>query len=318
MKKIKTKFIPILFSSVLVYGALIFYFEAQSISWAAFQNLKKFIVLALALVCLNYVVRFVRWQWCLAQKNISIPWKFSLLIFLSGFIMSITPGKVGETFKSVLLDQHFQIPLTSTLPVVLIERISDVLGLMILILIGVFSFPEFRFWTLGACLMMVVSLYVLQSPFYFNYFVKFLSRTRFHPYSLPLSTLWSNLSFFIHWRRLLPLAVGSSVAWCLEGVAVWCLALGITGAHPDIGSSVFVYSLTTLAGALSFLPGGVGVTEAGMVSLFQWFDITETQSQASLLTLLTRLFTLWWGVVIGCVSWVCLKLVLRNGRQNST
>jgi uncharacterized protein (TIRG00374 family) len=300
-----------------VYGVLIFYFDAQMISWSSLQDLNKFIVFSLMLVCINYMVRFVRWQWCLHQKNIVIPWRFSLLIFLSGFIMSITPGKLGETFKSVLLYQNFQVPLTSTLPVVLVERISDVLGLMVLILLGIFSYPEFRGWTIVACALMCLLLYMMQSPIYFKFFINFLEKTRFQKYSHHLHTLWSNISFFIHWRRLLPLALGSSIAWCLEGVAVWCMAAGIVGRYPSIESSVFVYSVTTLAGALSFLPGGVGVTEASMVSLFQWFDVVETQSQASLLTLLTRLFTLWWGVAIGCISWFLMRLTLKFSSQAS-
>jgi uncharacterized protein (TIRG00374 family) len=317
LKKINPKIILILFLSVGVYGVLIFYFDAQMISWNALYHLKKFIIFSLMLVCINYIIRFVRWQWCLYQKNIMVPWKFSLLIFLSGFVMSITPGKLGETFKSMLLYQKFQIPLTSSLPVVLIERISDVLGLMILILLGIFSYPEFRGWTIAVCTTMGLFLYVIQSPVFFKFFIKFLEKTKFRKYSHPLQTFWSNISFFIHWKRLLPLALGSSISWCLEGVAVWCLAVGIVAGSPSLESSVFVYSMTTLAGALSFLPGGVGVTEAGMVSLFQWFHVVETQSQASLLTLLTRLFTLWWGVAIGCISWFVMGLTLKSLPQAS-
>lgn len=273
--------------------------------------------MALGLVCINYAVRFVRWQWCLSKKNIFVPWRVSLLIFLSGFIMSITPGKLGETFKSLLLLQRFQTPLTSTLPVVLIERVTDVLGLMILISLGIFSYPEIRLWVVVCTLVMCFVLYVIQSPVYFKMLMDLLNRTKGRRYSSNIYNLWSNLAFFIHWRRLLPLTLVSSMAWCLEGVAVWCLATGITGEYPRIESSVFVYALTTLAGALSFLPGGVGVTEAGMVSLFQWFDVVESQSQATLLTLLTRFFTLWWGVALGCLSGLTLKIFFKIKPETS-
>ena len=52
-----------------------------------------------------------------------------------------------------------------------------------------------------------------------------------------------------------------------------------------------------LAGALSFMPGGLGGAEAVMVGLLVWAGIGD--AEALVATVLIRLSTLWFAVGIG-------------------
>jgi len=69
--------------------------------------------------------------------------------------------------------------------------------------------------------------------------------------------------------------------------------------HVALGLAIVIYAGTTIAGALSFLPGGLGVTEGAMtlalVSGAAHFD----RASAVAATLLTRLATLWFAVALG-------------------
>ena len=59
------------------------------------------VTLALSLV--NYGLRFLRWQGCLAALGHPVPWKPGLQIYLAGFALTSTPGKNGEALRGVLL-----------------------------------------------------------------------------------------------------------------------------------------------------------------------------------------------------------------------
>ena len=64
----------------------------------------------------------------------------------------------------------------------------------------------------------------------------------------------------------------------------------------------FIYAAMTVAGALSFLPGGLGVTEAGMLALLTTFGTGIARGTAAAATFVTRACTLWFAVGIGVGS----------------
>jgi len=89
----------------------------------------------------------------------------------------------------------------------------------------------------------------------------------------------------------------SAVAWGLEGVgfALCTRELGFSGL--DVAASVAVYAVATIVGAFTFLPGGIGLTEASMAAILVTAGMAA--SAASAATLITRVVTLWWAVLLG-------------------
>src|SRR5690349_3087003 len=96
--------------------------------------------LVLALSFCNYIARFFKWEYYTKTLNIQIERKMSFLIFLSSFIMSITPGKVGEVFKSYLLKEYNGTSISKSAPKVFAERITDFLSLVLLSMTGALMF----------------------------------------------------------------------------------------------------------------------------------------------------------------------------------
>ena len=93
----------------------------------------------LGLATTNYAIRFLRWQYYLRELGVplgaargGVPTGDSARIFVAGFVMSVTPGKVGEVFKSVLLQSSQGVPLARTAPIVVAERLTDLLALVLL------------------------------------------------------------------------------------------------------------------------------------------------------------------------------------------
>jgi uncharacterized protein (TIRG00374 family) len=100
-------------------------------------------------------------------------------------------------------------------------------------------------------------------------------------------------------RRLLLGFLLGAAAWGAEAFGFgWLLrSLG----HPlDLPVAVSIYALSMLAGALSFMPGGLGGSEAAMVLLLKMLGVPLSAAVAA--TLLIRLATLWFAVLLGIIA----------------
>ena len=92
---------------------------------------------ALALAFANYVIRFGKWHYFLHVVERPVPVRESGLVFFSGLSMSVTPGKVGELLKSYLLHKTSGVPPAASVPVVVAERLTDLISLIVLAMFGV-------------------------------------------------------------------------------------------------------------------------------------------------------------------------------------
>src|SRR5262249_10439976 len=96
------------------------------------------------------------------------------------------------------------------------------------------------------------------------------------------------------------------LAWMMEAAGFSLLSGMFPPAHIQATTAIGIYAFAVLVGGLSFLPGGLGSTEAIMTALLAGNGFSV--GQALLITLSCRLVTLWLAVVLG---WAAV-LVLRN------
>jgi uncharacterized protein (TIRG00374 family) len=89
------------------------------------------------------------------------------------------------------------------------------------------------------------------------------------------------------------------VAWGSEGVAFYYI-MHVLGSDLSLQTALFIYAFSMLVGALSFLPGGLGGTEASMVALLMLNHVAQPQAVAA--TVLIRLATLWFAVALGIIA----------------
>ena len=80
-----------------------------------------------------------------------------------------------------------------------------------------------------------------------------------------------------------------------------------------LGEALFVYAAGTLVGSLSFLPGGLGGTEATIIWLLGILSMPGATAAA--VALLVRLFTLWLAVIIGLVFFLAFRSILFSGEE---
>jgi uncharacterized protein (TIRG00374 family) len=257
-----------------------------------------------ALGCLlaagNYLVRFGRWEYYLRVLKIKVGAADSLAVFLAGFALTVTPGKLGEAVKAFLLRASHGVPLARTAPIVVAERVTDLVALLLLALVGVFSFDvDRRFLIAGAALVTAGVLVVSVDPLAelaIGAAGRLPGLRRFAP---RLAEFHRSTAELLRPGPLLAATVLATGSWFLECLAFWAVVRGFPGASIGLRAATFVYAATTVAGALSFLPGGLGITEMGMLALVIRLGSGVTKGGAAAATVVTRACTLWFAVALG-------------------
>lgn len=265
----------------------------------------------LGLTVLSYGLRFLKWHYFLGRAQIQVPAKLSVLVFLSGFSMAITPGKLGELIKSWLLKSSLQIPVARTAPVVVAERLTDLVALVLLCLMGAFTYvddPRLALLLLLSSLAVLALTAVLAHPRPYGWLVAIVRLLpRCDRPANWLAEVGASLHCLLRPGPLVATSLFSALAWLGECIGFWLVINGLPGAEASLSLAVFIFSATTVAGALSFLPGGLGVTEGGMILLLIRWAEGLSRSGAVAATVLIRLCTLWTGVAIGFVALAYFK-----------
>ena len=275
----------------------------------------------LALALFNYALRFLKWELYLRALNVAgVDRGTSGLIFLSGFSMSVTPGKAGEIIKGVLLRRVAGTPLSRSAAILAAERISDGIAMLVLAGVGLIQFSQARPLLAVAALGAGGVALVLQRPAALAGLL-----TRFERLPVIGSKLHHLADFLaasgvlVRPRLLLAAVALGTVSWAGECVALY-LILGGLGIDPSwhlLLVATFTLAVSSIAGAVSLLPGGLGVAEASVTGLLLALvtDAAMTRGVAAAATLLIRFATLWFAVLLGVVA---LAMLHRRLSVNDT
>jgi uncharacterized protein (TIRG00374 family) len=299
--------------------------SALVVAWgdapAVLSALGRFPPLLLAPVVLltvwNYVLRYLRWNYFLRALGVTgISHMDSALVFLSGFAMSLTPGKSGEVTKSYWLREIAgpdRAPLARTAPIVFAERLVDGIAMLLLATTGLISFRFGVAALLGVAALAGVAVALLQARWLVRGgldVVRHSARLR-RPADI-LETLYDSARELLTWPRL-ALAVGVGVvSWGGECLALYLILLGL-GAAPGLellNQATFALAAGSLVGSASLLPGGIGAAEGTVAAVL---DVIAGQPRdvAAAATLLIRVCTLWFGVALGAAALLALARRVR-------
>lgn len=245
----------------------------------------------------NYLLRFLRWARYLDLLDAPVDWRINLAVYFSGFALTTSPGKLGEILRSVLLKPH-GVPATASVAAFFAERASDLLAILVLAAIGLWAYAPAR-PVVGLALAAVAAALLLVQ---WTALISGIDR-----WALARPQKWARLvvrlcEIVLHFRRCfsLPamtmgLALGV-IAWFAEGFGFWWL-LDALGNPLPLTTAVFIYAFAMLVGGLSFLPGGLGSSEAVMIGLLVLHGFPEAAAVTA--TLICRLATLWFAVALG-------------------
>lgn len=311
----------ILFSVAL--GALVFL--AFSI-YADFNKLFSafavfnwaFLPLILMLSLGNYSVRFLKWQYYLRILNIKVPFKLSLSTFISAFTLSITPGKFGEVIKSYLLKEEVGTPVSKSAPIVLAERLTDFISIVILCFIGAVIFDYGKEIIIISGVVFIAFTVLLSIRKLFLRFIGMFENLKFiKKHSLKIHSAYDSIYSMIKLKPFIITLLISIISWFLECAGFYFVLYGFvdsTGVEANLLVAIFIYAFSTLIGAIALLPGGLGATEASLTGLLIMTNVSRDISVAS--SMIIRVATLWFAVILGIFGIIYFQKVTNKKISN--
>lgn len=301
--------ISILFA-VVVYAGVTFFVDIRDVGESLGEFNWALLPLILVLSTMNYVFRFVKWQYYLGVIGVrKLSVRDSALVFFSGLGMVITPGKVGEWIKSYLLREVHGTPISRSAPILIAERLTDSIALLVICSAGLFVFGDFWqafvFVAVGALVLIFVARHRPTVMFLLRIGERLPLIGRFVP---QLEQFYESTYVLLSPRALIAMTALSTFSWFFEvlGFYYTLVGLGLSQDGELLLQATFILPIATLASAILLTPGGLGVAEASLVTLTVAL-VDVSKSSAAVATFIIRFGTLWFGVIIGLIAFAIVS-----------
>jgi glycosyltransferase 2 family protein len=316
--KYKKKILISIVIGAVLYLAFSVYADLDKLL-TAFLNFNWFwLPIILSFSFLNYIFRFFKWHYYVNILNIKLSYKTSFLIFLSAFTMSVTPGKMGEVLKSYLLKDENGTPVSKSAPIVIAERLTDFVSIVLLCLLGsiVFNYGQVLIIIIG--LFFIFAIILLSIRNISLKIIGFFSKINIlKKHSNKILVAYESVYTMVRIRPLIIATLISLISWFFECIGFY-LVINIfsesSGLQINILTATFIYAFSTLIGAIAMLPGGVGITEASLTGLLVFSKIPKDISVAS--TIMIRLATLWFAVIVGVIAIFIFQRITNKKIEN--
>jgi len=309
--KLLNKFFIIIIITIIIYTGFLFFSDFSKI----YDHLESFNIIYLPpimlLVSLSWCVLFLRWTLLLKNLNISVPAKSNFIIFISSFSLSVTPGALGELIKSKLLKNKFNIPISKTAPLVLIERTYDLIGAIIVSSFGINYIESGNIVLLIFTIILVSLIVLLRSKIVFTKLLLLFEKIKFLKNKInSISNSYDSIQPSLNPKIFVSSTLLSIIYWMLMGTSSYLVLLALNVDTISYFHMISIYSSSVIIGAASLIPGGVGIAEGSIAGLLTLGGVEI--SIVFVIGILVRIFTLWYGVTVG---FILLKI---NGGINDS
>ena len=298
--KFYRNFLLVVVSMIVLYIVFLIVSDFNVIREKIFDFKTDYLPIILLLAPLSWIIVFFRWHFLLKNSNIIIPKKENFKIYMAGFAMSVTPGKVGELIKSQFLKSKYGVSRKNTLPIIISEYFYHMVGVLVVSILGVYYFEFSLYIIILTSALIITTLTIISSETFFKKFVNLISKRNFlKKYVSPISD--SHIIFKKSTRgKIFIISSGLSIAfWLTEVLIVYFVFLSFNILNFEFFKIAAIYTTSLILGMLSFLPMGVGVVEGSLAGFLNYEGIDI--SIALTLVILIRIFTRWYGVIVGLI-----------------
>ena len=250
---------------------------------------------------LNYALRFARWDWFTRHNGGHIPLVRHAIIYITGFSLTTTPGKAGEAIRSLYMTRY-GIAMHHSFASLFVERLIDMISIAALATLaaGLFAAAPLVLGLSGGLVVVAAIALRTRLP------ERFARRAADIFRGGGVGSAFSHVAALLaSSRNLLTVRMFAAanliglIAWSAEGFGFYVL-LRELGTDTTLFIAMGIYGAAVLVGALSFLPGGLGSTEAAMIAMLM--AAGTDLSTAVLATIVCRIVTLWFAVGLGLVA----------------
>ena len=299
--KFDNRLIVVLVAVIGIYAVFLFMSDYNIIS-EKISNFKiNYLPLILLLVSASWVPLIIKWHFLLKNSEINIPLSKTIAIFFSGSAFEITPGQIGILIKSQLLKTSSNISRTKTVPIVIVEKIYDLIGAILASVIGIIILGmEFYLIIIAISVLVFIFFFMYHrrsSELFFNRMTKL---KLFSKYVENISEFYDIIKKSTSVKASVICILLALTYWFMISAAVYYTLIGFDVNALDYLKVLSIYATSILVGAVSFVPGGIGITEGTLAGLFTIEGIGV--STALILSVMIRIFVLWYSVSIGFIS----------------
>jgi len=303
-----SKTVLVVFLILIFYIAFIAYSDFNDFALNISQFRLEYLLPVLGLYLVGMSLKGIRQQLLFKTTGISIPLKKSILLFMSGLSMEVTPAGSGKLIKSYYLKKKYGYSISKSFPIFIIERFYDLLALTTII-----SFTLFFIQAIGVTIIvslvftLLLIIYItIHSKTFFSFIVKTFGRVPLiKKFITPLNESQEIFQSLTTKRNIAKNWSLSVISFSIYAIAIYFVYVGFN-VDLDIIFTTFVTFSSLLFGALSLLPAGVGVTEISLVGFLTNEGINL--SLAASIMVMLRLTGIWFVTIVGFVT---TKLFLK-------
>lgn len=305
MRKISStsdKVIIIIVITVSFYIGILVYADINRIDESVIEIDFRFLPIIIGLMGIQILVLAIKFQRLLSKLNIDYSYKKSLKIFVAGMSLIITPGGIGTAIKSHIIKKKDGIPISSTLPVILVERVTELIAILILLTFFTvwFGLIESYFAIIIGFALVIVWLIISSNSRVFESFNSIILKIKFiQKFKFSLKDSQDSLS-----KLQSKSCFSEAIGWSIIGKTAQFFAAYLIFYSMGIDLSWFVvgqvYYTSLIIGILSFIPAGTIITESTMLALLLNNGIEF--SIATVTVIFTRLVTTWLAAGLGIAT----------------
>lgn len=303
--KFNNRFYLLVIITIILYIGFLIISDLNVISDKILEIKTEFLPYVLGLAPLSWLVVFLRWHLLLKNSDIIIPAKENFKIYMTGFAMSATPGKIGELIKSQVLYSKYSVPRQKSVSIIISEQFYNLIGILFVSILGLFYF-DFSIYSValtGGILFFI--FFTLSSENFFKKFIHLFSRKKFLSKYIPsFSNSYLILKKSTRGKIFVISSVLSTIFWLLESLIAYLILLSFDITNFEFLQLAATYTTSIIIGVLSFLPMGIGVVEGSLVGFLSYQNIEL--SLALTVVIFIRIFTRWYGVTAG---FICMKII---------
>ncbi|MDX1605449.1 MAG: lysylphosphatidylglycerol synthase transmembrane domain-containing protein [Candidatus Competibacterales bacterium] len=241
---------------------------------------------------LHFRLKLMRWRMLLSPVRKASLRELSGPLMLGFFANNVLPARLGEVVRAVLAARCLQLKTATTLASLILERLFDILSVLVIVGAGLAAGARMDARLLGAGqfagLLAIVGLVLGWMAIHGSRRLSGLLERGLAPLPrrwrqrlvLEVSAATAGLRS-LGSRALLPGLIANSLGqWLLMGFALWC-SMQAFALSPDLAPAIVLLGATVLATLLPSVPGYFGAIQLAYVLALEPFGVEASAAVAA-------------------------------------
>ncbi|MFN8622022.1 MAG: lysylphosphatidylglycerol synthase transmembrane domain-containing protein [Chloroflexota bacterium] len=262
---------------------------------------------------LGFPLRGYRWALLIRGTGYPLKTKDSTeIIFISWLVNCVVPAKLGDVYRAYLLRVNYLVGLSATFGTVFIERVFDVIAIVVLgLAAGYWSLHERMTDTVRLIFLVgliIVVVLVVGLLLVRGFGRQLLTRLPFPKRVVGLYDQFEVGMFAMDRRTLPKILITTGLIWATEALRLYfvILAMGFPDIKLGISGAFFVALIASMLTAIPLTPAGLGLVEFGFIGiLVQIYDVPRTEALA--IAVVDRAISVLSIIVLGAIAYLFSK-----------